>query len=134
VNLPFHWGLIALAVAATVGSIFARTDLSAAAVLAAMAVIAAGLALWDGVRRAPHATPTHLAAPEVAAGDVRLLFREGRTGREGLLFRLDALERRTLRPDLRVRGSAEVRAFANLPDDEFRRRVASRLDELEKAP
>ena len=121
--------------AATIGSLLVRTDLSGAVGLAAIAVIAAGLALWDGVRRAPHATPTRVIAPEVpTTGDLRLLFREGRVGREGLLFRLDALERRTLRPDLPVRGAAEVRAFANLPDDEFRRRVASRLDKLEKAP
>ncbi|HLN50724.1 MAG: hypothetical protein ACLQD9_07790 [Thermoplasmata archaeon] len=133
-NLPFHWGLIVLAVAATAGSIFARTELTASVPLAAMAVVAAGLALWDGVRQAPHAAPTRLAAPEVSAGDVRLLFREGRIGREGILFRLDALERRTLRPDLPVRPPAEIRAFSNLPDVEFRRRVASRLDGLEKAP
>jgi hypothetical protein len=134
VSSPFHWGFLVFAFLATLGSIVVRTNLSEAVGLAAIAVIAAGLALWDGVRQAPRATFTGPSSFEEPVGAVRVLLGEGRHGREGIIVRLDALERRSLNPNLPVRSPAEIRRLTSLSQEEFRRRVAARLDELEKAP
>jgi len=134
VTRPFHWIFVVVAALAAVGSILGRTELGVAVPLAAVAVIAAGVALFDAVRRAPSATRTRVTPEREPPRGVRPLFLEGRTGREEILHLLDRLDRRGAHPELPVRPSAEVRRIVSLPLEEFRRHVASRLDEIEKAP
>jgi hypothetical protein len=133
-NPPFHWSFVAIAALATVGALLSRADLSAAVPLAAIAVGASGVTLADAALRTPRAARIRPVQRREPTGGVRVLFREGRSGRESIILLLDRLERGGPHPDLPARPPAELRRIAALPPEEFRRTVAARLDELEKAP
>ena len=133
-NGPFHWSLVVVAAVAITASLVGRTDLAVAVPTAALAVTFSGLALWDAVLRAPPATRTRVTPVPDQPRMVRVLFHAGREGREGIVHLLDYIDRRGAHPQLPVRRPAELRRLVNLPANEFRREIASRLDELETTP
>jgi hypothetical protein len=134
VTRPFHWGFVAVAGVFSLLSITERADLTVALPAAALAVAAAGLALLDAVRRAPPPTRTRATAERETPRGIRIWFRAGHAGREEILHVLDRIDRRGAHPDLPIRRPDEIQRLLRLPADEFRRHLASRLDELESAP
>ncbi len=133
-NRPFQGVFVAFAVLAIFLSLVGRADLAVAVPMAGAAVAASGLALWDALRGAPPATRIRaVAPPEVSLGS-RVLFREGRAGREALVLLLDRLDRLGAHPDLPIRSASDLGRLLRLPPDEFRDHLAARLNELETAP
>ncbi len=131
---PFHWAFVAIAVLATFLSLVGRDDLAVAVPMAGVAVVASGLALWDALRGAPPATRMRATAPRELSLGSRVLFREGRAGREAIILLLDRLDRLGAHPELPIRSASELRRILRLPAVEFRGHLAARLNELETAP
>lgn len=129
-RLPFGWALPAIAGAATVVGIAADSNRTLAIPAGAVAVAAAGAALWIAVRRWGTRTvraPTETTVVETTAD----WFDEGIMGQEAIVLMLDRIERQLIRPDLPSRSTEEIGRLRLLPPQEFFDYVDRRLTELE---
>ena len=128
---PVGWVSPAVAIAATIVAIGAGSNDSIAIPAAAVAIAAAGFALWRTVRlHGPAVSP--LGAPEAEVADLSDdWFDEGSMGHEAIVLMLDRIERALWHPELPTRGSLELAQLRDLPQDEFLDYVQQRLDGLE---
>ncbi len=132
-NVPFRWTFVIVALLATVGAIVVTADFPLAVGFAAVAVLAAGLALWDSLRTpeievAP--TPAAAAPPE---GGSEVWFASGEMGQEAIILLLDRVDRALVHPALPSRETAELEEISALSREEFLEYVEYRLAELEAA-
>jgi len=129
-KLPFGWALPALAVGATIVALAAGPNRSLAVPAAAVAVAAAGLALWLAARRWGHRET--VSANEMAVVDSTAdWFDEGVMGQEAIVLMLDRIERQLTHPELPSRSTEEFDRIRMLPPEEFLDYVEHRLNELE---
>jgi hypothetical protein len=129
---PIRWMYPLLAGGAAAFAIFEGSDLAVAVPAATVAVVAAGLALWDTVRdRSAPAAPTAPArqAPPPAGGD--LLLAQGVVGQESVVLLLDRIERVLARPDFPMRGAADLSRVSGLSRTAFLDYLEHRIHELE---
>jgi len=130
---PFPWAFPVVAGLATLVAIAAYTNNSVALPAAVVAVAAAAIALWDGVRsRAPPVTAT--PAPDLAAagGGSDAWFRAGTMGQEAIVLLLDRIDRALAHPSLPVRTARELAILRSLPREDFLRYLESRIAQLEE--
>lgn len=125
------WGWPLLAALAALVALAASANRPVSASAAAVAVVAASLAIVGVLTRARVEAPEVVASAVEHPGGLREAFVGGELGRVDLVLACDLLERRLARPNLRARTPAEVEALVRLPPEQFRRYLASRLDELE---
>lgn len=130
-NLLPGWGWALLATVATAFAVLGRNTPAVAvssatlAVVAAVLTVATSLGPWRPTAAAPR---QDLPEP---LDSVREAFRLDAVGREDLVFLLDRLERAGARPTLPLRRPGEVRAIVDVPEPEFLRFLAARVEELE---
>jgi len=133
VSPPIGWWWPLLAGVAIAIALVAGPTRPLAGAAATVAVVAAVLAVLEAVlrqrrveRATPEVTPAH-------PGGIREAFVGGGPGREDIVLACDLLERKLSRPELRARTPLEIETLVHLPPEEFRRYVAQRLDDLERA-
>ncbi len=130
---PLGWWWPLLTAAAVIAALLADGTPKVAAVAGTVAVAGAALTILDAVTRRRERAAAPSGEPRAGPGGVRGAFRGGDTGREDIVLALDLLERKVVRPTLRARSSGELSSVAGRTPEEFRRYVAERLDDLERA-
>jgi hypothetical protein len=133
VTAPLGWWWPLLTGVAIVVALLASAVPTVATVAATLAVVGGALTVVDAVARRRERAAVPILAPRSGPGGAREAFRGGETGREDIMLALDLLERKVVTPTLRARTAPELSAVAGRTPEEFRRYVAQRLDELERA-
>lgn len=126
--------LSALAVTAAGVAVWAGPELSIALPAGVLAALAASLLFVEvGTSHAsfPSLRASRPLPPSTAY--LRRAFTFGRLGRETILETLDRLERTGPNPGLPARDPAETRRILRMPRREFRAYLRARLDRLELA-
>ncbi|HTT14738.1 MAG TPA: hypothetical protein VMG81_03045 [Thermoplasmata archaeon] len=128
---PFGWFFPAIAVLAAGIAVWAGPDLALAVPATVVAVVSAGFLIGEVVVRAWRPRLPPLGTSDVN-DPVRAALRSGPLGREAIVAALDRVDRASQHPDLPTRTSEELRSVARLSAPEFRALVRERLDALER--
>jgi hypothetical protein len=131
-NLARGGLLAAVAIISTGIAVWAGDNFALAVPAATVAVLAAGLLLVDAFleRSRTAGLPEGSSEPKETE-TIRAAFRSGRFGREAIADFLDRLERAGPNPGLPSRRAEETRRLMRMPYAEFRNYVRQRLDDLE---
>ncbi len=130
---PFGWWAPAVAVVAAGVAVWAGDHLELSIPASLVAVAAAGFLLADAAARsrAGRVLPRTDRAPG-ASENLRAAFRSGRYGREQVLATLDRVERHLRPPGPDARPLEQIERIVGGTDAEFRAYVAARLAAIER--
>lgn len=131
-RMPFGWGLVTLAIAATAIAIWAGPNLTIALPVAVVAVASASLLFVEvALASAESREPQGRAGAGPDPSDVRVAFVSGNLGRQKLVQTLDLLERAGGNAERRASAPGPPGDFRAMSAEEFRDYLRDRLDSLE---
>ena len=129
---PYGWGLVVVAVAATLIALWAGPNLAIALPAAVAAIGAAALLFAEvGIRASTARRRRVTGDVGVKPEEVRAALQSGPLGRERLVLLLEMLERHAEGPNSASKPPVDRDEIAKMSPQEFRAYLGSHLDDLE---